>query len=358
MASFALRELAALIGGELRGDPEHVITGLSTLEQAGSCHLGFLANARYRFQVPHTRAGALLLRPDDANLFAGHALLVADPYAAFARLTHVFDPAPVPAPGVHARAVVAASAVVHPTASIAAGVVIEEHAQVAAHCVIGPNAVIGARVQLGEGCWIGPLVAIHHGCRLGSRVRVHAGAVIGAEGFGFAPDAGQWQRIAQIGTVEVGDDCRIGANTCIDRGAVGDTVIGRNVIIDNQVQIAHNVHIGDHTAIAACCGISGSTRIGRHCVLAGGVGLIGHIELADHVHITGMTMVTKSISAAGSYSSGTAMSTTSDWKKMAVQMRRLSQVNVQQWSQQLADMQARLNRLESRDDPATARPGA
>lgn len=351
-----LAQLAPQVGAELRGDPDYLITGLSTLEQAGAGQLSFFANARYRQQLLATQAGAVLLRPEDAADFVGQALLVRDPYAAFARLTHVFDPAPRAVAGVHPSAVVHPQAEVHPSASVAAGVVIEAGSRIGAGCVLGPHVVIGEQAVLGEQCWLGAQVVIHHRCQLGARVRIHSGAVIGAEGFGFAPVAGFWHRIAQIGSVVIGDDSRIGANTTIDRGAVTDTVIGRNVIIDNQVQIAHNVQVGDHTAIAACCGISGSARIGRHCVLAGGVGLVGHIELADHVQITGMTMVTKSIPQAGSYSSGTAMTDTAQWKKMAVQLRQLPQLNLRQLHQQIADMQAQLNALELRvnSEPPTS----
>lgn len=345
--TLTLAQLAALTGAELRGDPEGEIHGLAPLETAGPGQLSFLANPRYRQHLSGSQAGAVLLQPDEAGHFAGNALLVDHPYAAFARLTHVFDPAPRREAGVAASAVIDPTAEVHPSAAVAAGVVVEAGAVIGAGCVLEPGVVVGAQARLGEQCWIGANAVIHHHCQLGDRVRVHAGAIIGAEGFGFAPVAGHWQRIAQIGTVRIGDDCRIGANTTIDRGAVGDTVIGCNVIIDNQVQIAHNVQVGDHTAIAACCGISGSTRIGRHCVLAGGVGLVGHIEIADRVQITGMTMVTKSIHVPGSYSSGTAMSDTAQWKKMAVQLRQLPQVNLRELQQQIANMQQRLNQLES-----------
>ena len=161
---------------------------------------------------------------------------------------------------------------------------------------------------------------------LGDRVTIHSGAVIGDDGFGFAPHQGRWHKIAQIGRVVLHNDVDIGCNTTIDRGALDDTVIHEGAIIDNQVQIAHNVEIGAHTAIAACCGISGSSKIGAYCVLAGGVGLVGHIELCDKVHVTGMTMITKSITKAGSYSSGTAFDSTENWKKMAVRLKKIDEM--------------------------------
>jgi UDP-3-O-[3-hydroxymyristoyl] glucosamine N-acyltransferase len=357
VAVLTLEQLAAQLGGELRGNPTHPIDGLAPLATATSSQLAFLANSRYQSQLDQTQAGAVLLRAADAVGFAGQALIVDDPYACFARLSHVFDLTPKPASGVHASAVIDPSATIDPTASIGPFVVVEAGAVIGARTVLASGVQVSEAAQIGADCWLGAHVVIHHRCVLGDRVRIHAGASIGADGFGFAPQGGRWHRIAQIGRVRIGNDVRIGANTTIDRGALDDTIIHDGVIIDNQVQIAHNVVIGAHTAIAACCGISGSTRIGRHCVLAGGVGLVGHIEICDHVHLTGMTMVTKSITQAGSYSSGTAMTDTPQWKKMAVRLRQLADVPINRLPDQLGHMQARLERLESLlldDQPAAA----
>lgn len=348
MPTLSLAELATQLGAELRGVAEYSITGLSALADAQPADLSFLANPRYRSQLQQTLAGAVLLRREDLGDYQGNVLIVDDPYAAFARLSHVFDLTPKRPPLRHPTAVIAADAQVDPSASIGAFVLIESGAVIGRGVVLEAGVQIGECAKIGADCWLGGHVVVHHRCVIGARVRIHAGAVIGADGFGFAPQAGHWHRIAQIGAVRIGDDCRIGANTTIDRGALSDTLIGHNVIIDNQVQIAHNVEIGDHTAIAACCGISGSAKIGRHCILAGGVGLVGHIEIADHVQLTGMTMVTKSIDKAGSYSSGTAMSETSHWKKMAVRLRQLPDLALQQLPVQIKHMQARLEQLESR----------
>lgn len=357
MPTLSLSALAQQLGAELRpattandssSAADYLITGLSALATAQASQLSFLANPRYRSQLQQTQAGAVLLRADDVADYHGHALIVDNPYAAFARLSHVFDLTPKRQPLRHSTALIAADAQVDPSASIGAFVVVESGAVIGRGAVLEAGVHIGECAEIGADCWLGGHVVVHHRCVIGARVRIHAGAVIGADGFGFAPHAGQWYRIAQIGNVRIGDDCRIGANTTIDRGALSDTLIGRNVIIDNQVQIAHNVEIGDHTAIAACCGISGSTKIGKHCVLAGGVGIVGHIQIADHVQITGMTMVTKSIEQAGSYSSGTAMSETSHWKKMAVRLRQLPELALQQLPVQIKHMQARLEQLESR----------
>ena len=201
---------------------------------------------------------------------------------------------------------------------------------------IGAHCVIGARSEIGEGGWLAPRVTLYHDVKIGKRVVIQSGAVLGGEGFGFANDKGVWQKIAQIGGVVLGDDVEVGANTTIDRGALADTIIGNGVKLDNQIMIAHNVQIGDHTAMAGCAGISGSTKIGKHCMIAGGVGMVGHIEVCDNVFVTGMTMVTRSITEPGAYSSGTAMQTAADWKKSAARIR------------QLDDMAKRLRELEKR----------
>lgn len=325
-AGMTLGELAAELGAELRGDPGYRVSGLGTLQGAGPDQLSFLANPRYRPQLQSTTAGAVLLRPEDLGDYSGQVLLLANPYLAFARLTHRFDRTPRPAAGIHASAVVSASAVIPASACIGPLAVIGEHVVLGERVIIESGAVIQDRVTIGDDSRIRSRVVIYHDCQLGCRVNIHAGAVIGGDGFGFANERGQWRKIAQIGRVLIHDDVDIGANTTVDRGALDDTVIHQGAIIDNQVQIAHNVVIGAHTAIAACCGISGSTRIGARCILAGGVGIVGHIDICDGVQITGMTMVTKSITEPGSYSSGTAFDRTDNWKKMAVRLRRLEEL--------------------------------
>lgn len=323
MKSFSLAELAERTGAELRGDASRLISGLGTLHNAGPAQLAFLANANYRKQLAETAAGAVLLRAADADGFQGDCLIVADPYLAYAGLSHLFDRKPVAAAGIHPSAVVDPQAQVAASASVGPGVVIEAGAVIGEQVVLGAYTVVGARSRIGNGGWLAPRVTLYHDVVIGERVVIQSGAVIGGEGFGFAQQQGQWQKIAQIGGVTIGDDVEIGANTTIDRGALDVTRIGNGVKLDNQIMIAHNVEIGDHTAMAACVGISGSTKIGRHCMLAGGVGLVGHIELCDNVFVTGMTMVTHSITEPGAYSSGTAMQPAGDWKKNAVRFRQL-----------------------------------
>ncbi|AGI23398.1 UDP-3-O-(3-hydroxymyristoyl)glucosamine N-acyltransferase [Pseudomonas sp. MT3] len=334
--SFTLAELAAQLDAELRGDSAQVIRGLATLQEAGADQLSFLANPQYRKFLPESKAGAVLLTAADAEGFTGNALVVANPYLAYAGLSHQFDRKPKVPAGIHPTAVVDEGAQVDPTASIGPYAVIEAGAQIGAGVTVSAHCFVGARSVIGEGGWLAPRVTLYHDVRIGKRVVIQSGAVLGGEGFGFASHKGVWQKIAQIGGVTVGDDVEIGANTTIDRGALSDTLVGNGVKLDNQIMIAHNVQIGDHTAMAGCCGISGSAKIGKHCMLAGGVGLVGHIEICDNVFVTGMTMVTRSITEPGSYSSGTAMQPAGEWKKSAARIR------------QLDDMARRLQQLEKR----------
>ena len=334
--SFTLAELAAQLDAELRGDPALVIRGLATLQEAGADQLSFLANPQYRKFLPDSQAGAVLLTAADAEGFSGNALVVANPYLAYAGLSHQFDRKPKAAVGIHPTAVVDEGARVDASASVGPYAVVEAGAQIGANVTIGAHCFVGARSVIGEGGWLAPRVTLYHDVRIGKRVVIQSGAVLGGEGFGFANHQGVWQKIAQIGGVTLGDDVEIGANTTIDRGALSDTIVGNGVKLDNQIMIAHNVQIGDHTAMAGCCGISGSAKIGKHCMLAGGVGLVGHIEICDNVFVTGMTMVTRSITEPGSYSSGTAMQPAAEWKKSAARIR------------QLDDMARRLQQLEKR----------
>ncbi|MDQ8037411.1 MAG: UDP-3-O-(3-hydroxymyristoyl)glucosamine N-acyltransferase [Pedobacter sp.] len=340
--SWTLAEIAARVGAELRGDAAHRISGLQTLSGAGPEHISFLANPLYRPELSATHAGAVLLRPDDAEGFSGNALVLANPYLAYAQLAALFDRTPRPAAGIHASAVVSESARIDASAAIGPRAVIGDDVEIAAGAVVEAGAVVQARTRIGRDSRIRANAVIYHDCVLGDRVNIHSGAIIGGDGFGFANDKGRWRKIAQIGRVVIHDDVDIGANTTVDRGAIGDTEIHEGVIIDNQVQVAHNVVIGAHTAIAACCGISGSTRIGRYCVLAGGVGLVGHIEIADKVQITGMTMVTKSITAPGSYSSGTAFESSDRWKKTAVRIKQLDEM-----ARRLRDLEREIASLRS-----------
>lgn len=321
-----LEALAGQLGATLLGDPLHEVSGLATLASAGPGQVSFLANRRYLSQLRETRAAAVILHPDFADQCPVATLQTPQPYLAFARATALFVDLPAAEPGIHPTAVVADDARVALSASIGPHVVVEAGARIDAGAVIGAHCHVGAGCEIGEGSRLYPGVVLYHGVKMGRRCTLHSHAVLGADGFGFAPSAVGWQKIHQLGGVRLGDDVEVGACTTIDRGALEDTVIEDGVIIDNLVQIAHNCHIGKNTAIAGCTGLAGSTIIGANCTLAGGVGVVGHVEICDNVHITGMTMVTRSITQPGSYSSGTPMSETRDWKRNAVRFAQLDRI--------------------------------
>jgi UDP-3-O-[3-hydroxymyristoyl] glucosamine N-acyltransferase len=321
--SYRLGEIAKALGAELRGDPEARVSGLATLQAAGPDQLSFLANPAYARHLVDTRAAAVILSPVAAGDRLNNVLLLENPYLGYARLSHWFDPAPVAPPGIHPAAVVDASAIIATSASIGPNAVIEADVVIGEQVVIGAGCVIGARTSIGSGSIIRARVTLAHDVVMGQRCHILSGAVIGSDGFGFANEKGEWHRIAQLGRVILGDDVEVGANTTIDRGALDDTVIGNGVKLDNLIQIAHNVRIGDHSAMAAMVGIAGSTRIGSHCVFGGASGVAGHLEIANGVHLTGMTLVTGDIREPGVYSSGTSADTNRRWRKNAVRFRQL-----------------------------------
>lgn len=320
---FSLQELADFLGVALRGDPGCQILRINSLQDAGNGELAFLASAAYTRYLATTRASAVILTQPQADSYGGNVLITANPYLAYARLSQLFDDNCAVVAGIHPQAVVADSARVSATASVAALAVIAEGAVIADDVFVGPGTLVGKDSVIGAGSYLYGNVSIYHGVSLGKNVIVHSGAVIGADGFGYANDRGAWVKIHQLGGVEIGDNVEIGANTTIDRGALGNTRIGNGVIIDNLVQIAHNVEVGDNSALAGCAAIAGSTRVGKNCVLAGGAGLVGHIELCDGVTVTGRSMITRSIRVPGVYSSGTPFDENALWKKNAVRFNQL-----------------------------------
>ncbi|MEO7151003.1 MAG: UDP-3-O-(3-hydroxymyristoyl)glucosamine N-acyltransferase [Burkholderiaceae bacterium] len=321
------RELADALGGELIGDPAQRITRIGPLEGAGPATIAFLANPRYRAQLDALAAGCVIVATDlrDAVSARSAAILTADPYLYFARLTQWWAARirPVSPPGVHP------SAIVDPTARLGRDVVVQAYAVIEADAVIGDAAVIGAHADIGRGACIGAgtrlaaRVTVGADCSLGARCIVHSGAVIGADGFGFAPSHGRWEKIEQLGGVRIGDDVEIGANTCIDRGALDDTVIEDGVKLDNLVQIGHNVHVGAHTAMAGCVGVAGSARIGAHCTLGGGAIVLGHLSLANGVNISAASVVMRSIREPGHYSGVFPIDDNAAWEKNAATLRQL-----------------------------------
>ncbi len=322
-SSYRLGEIAVRLDAELRGDADTEITGLATLQAALPGQIAFLANPAYARHLTATKASAVIIAPSVADQFSGNALLLKNPYFGYATLSHWFDPAPIAPPGIHPSAVVASSATIADTASIGPQVVIEDDVVIGEGVSVGAGSIIGARCRLGDHSLLRPRVTLAHDVVLGKRCHILSGAVLGSDGFGFANEKGVWHRIAQIGRVVLGDDVEVGANTTIDRGALDDTVIGNGVKLDNLVQIAHNVRIGDHCAMAAMVGIAGSTSIGSHCVFGGGSVVAGHLTVADQVQLTGTTMVTNDIVEPGVYSSGTGADTNRQWRKNAVRFRQL-----------------------------------
>jgi UDP-3-O-[3-hydroxymyristoyl] glucosamine N-acyltransferase len=312
--SVTLDVIVQALGGTLHGRGDILVESIAPLELAQSNQISFLSNPLYADQLHSTQAACVILSSahlERAKQRPELALIVCDkPYLYFAQLTQfwrtlhpVNDPSE---PLIHPSAVVHPSALVHPSVRI------------------GPKCVIQAGVHIGPESWLKANVVVEHGCKIGSHCIIHPGAVIGADGFGFAPSAAGWLKIEQLGSVVIGNHVEIGANTCIDRGALGDTVIEDGVKLDNFIQIAHNVRIGAHTAMAAFVGVSGSTKIGAHCTVAGGAGFVGHIEIADRVNIGAKAVITRSITQAGDYGGYYPFDVDAVWKKNAAILRQLS----------------------------------
>jgi UDP-3-O-[3-hydroxymyristoyl] glucosamine N-acyltransferase len=318
-----LGELAVRFGCELRGDPHCEIDSVATLSDAQPRAITFLAESRHRGALLQTRAAAVVLEARFAAECPVAALITANPRATYARIaTLLYPPAPVVA-GIHSSAVVAADARVDASAHVGALAVIGARTQVGAGAVIGPHCVLGSDVVVGEQVRLVARVTLCDGVTVGARCIVHPGAVIGSDGFGFAPERDAWLKVPQVGGVRIGADVEIGANTTIDRGAIGDTVIADGVKLDNQIQIGHNVRLGAHTAIAGCTGISGSTLIGERCQIGGACAIGGHLLISDDVIITGFSMISHSIPKPGVYSSGIPFEEARTWRRMVARFKRL-----------------------------------
>ena len=305
-----LGQLIEQLGGSLHGDPDFLVQKISPLETATSSSLAFLSNPLYRSQLATTQAGCVIVSPEMQSLVrAGSACIVSpNPYLYFAKVTQLWRQQQVAEnsePLVHPSAVVHPKAVVHPSARI------------------GPLCVIEKGARVGAGSWLKSHVTLGANCSIGEHCILHAGVVIGADGFGFAPIEGRWEKIEQLGAVRIGNHVEIGANSCVDRGALEDTVIGDGVKLDNLVQIGHNVQVGAHTAMAGCVGVAGSAVIGAHCTLGGGAIVLGHLTLADGVHISAASVVMRSISKSGSYSGVFPIDDNASWEKNAATLKQL-----------------------------------
>ncbi len=328
MFTFTLEELIAHLGGELIGNPGVIISQIGSLENATSSTISFFSNPLYRDKLFLSKAGCVIVGEEQREIAVsrGPALIVANPHLYFAKLTQwwVSKIRPSNNTGIHPSAVIDPSADIAATASIGPLVVIEENVVIAEGVVIGAHSFIGSGATVGCGTWLAPRVTLSTGCHVGERCILHSGVVVGADGFGFVQVQGMYEKIEQLGGVRIGCDVEIGANTCIDRGALDDTVIGDGVKLDNLIQIAHNVHIGAHAAMAGCVGVAGSTRIGRGCTVGGAAMILGHLELAAGVHISAASVVSRSIKQPGQYSGFFPIDQNASWEKNAVILRNLN----------------------------------
>jgi len=339
-----LKDLADRLAVELRGDGERDVCRVETLERADGASLCFFADRKYRTELGATGAAAVILAEKDFQLCPVAALVSTNPYLTYARAARLLHPEESVIGGRHPSAVVADSARVDPSAWIGALAVVEDDAEIGARVFIGPGCIVGPGCRIDEDSRLVARVTLCRSTRVGKRVLIQPGAVVGREGFGFAKDGDRWVRIPQLGSVRLGDDVEIGANTTVDRGALEDTLIADGVKLDNLVQIGHNCDIGENTAMAACSGISGSTKIGKNCTIAGAVGMAGHLTIGDNVHFTGMAMVTRSFTEPGLYSSGIPAMESAQWRRNVARFRHLDELS------------RRLKALEARLDQTNPKP--
>ena len=336
-----LDEIVAHLGGALEGDGSIVVSQVATLASAQAGQIAFLANPKYRQQLQSTSASAVIVPPK----FAGDTTLprVVHPnsYAYYARVVQLLNPAEARPRGVHPSAVV--HSVVPPSVSVGENVVLGKDVALGENVTLYPGCVVGDGVSIGDDSVLYPNVVVYRACKIGKRAVVQAGAVIGSDGFGFAKEGDSWVKIPQIGRVVIGDDVEIGANTSIDRGALDDTILGDGVKLDNQIQIAHNVVIGQHTAMAGCVGVAGSTRIGQRCTIGGAGMIVGHLDLADDVHVSAGTMVTKSLRQPGQYTSIFPLESHAEWLQNAAQIKRLAKL-----AERVSELEEKLELMEKK----------
>ncbi|RTE87003.1 MULTISPECIES: UDP-3-O-(3-hydroxymyristoyl)glucosamine N-acyltransferase [Gammaproteobacteria] len=327
MKPVSIATLASAIDAEVSGAAETEVHGLATLAAATPQQVSFLANPKYQSQLETTQAGAIIAHPEVAKAFPDRNFILSDnPYLSYAKAAQFFDLSPRPPVGIHPTAVVSESAQLGEGVAVGPHAVIADDAVIGAGTSIGANCYIGENARLGDNCRLWPQVSIYYGVVIGSDCTFHSGAVIGADGFGFAPHQGSWVKIPQLGSVEIGDRVEIGANTTVDRGALDNTVIESGCIIDNHCMIAHNVHIGANTAMAAHTGIAGSTTIGKNCLFAGYTGIAGHINICDGVRTNGMTMITRDIKKPGVLASGLPEMEHSVWSRASVRFKQLPEL--------------------------------
>ncbi|CAH0524953.1 UDP-3-O-(3-hydroxymyristoyl)glucosamine N-acyltransferase [Vibrio hippocampi] len=325
--ALTLADIAQITGGEVRGDESVTVTRVAAMDTAGEGDITFLTNAKYAKHLAESQASAVMLKAAEAELCSTNAIVVADPYIAYAKVAQALDTSPAPASSIAPSAVIATDAVLGQDVCIGANAVIESGVELGDGVVIGANCFVGKGAKLGAHTKLWSNVSIYHDVVIGEHCLVQANTVIGSDGFGYANEKGEWVKIPQVGTVRIGNRVEIGSCTSIDRGALDDTVIEDNVILDNQLQIAHNVHIGYGTAMAGGTVVAGSTKIGKYCQIGGAAVINGHIEIVDGVVITGMAMVMRSITDKGLYSSGIPLQTNKEWRKTAARVHRIDDMN-------------------------------
>lgn len=325
--AITLAEIASLTGGELRGDSDATIERIAPLQDAQHNEATFLTSSKYRSVLESCQAGVVMVKAGDAEHVNGNAIIMEDPYLGYALLAQRLDTTPKAADGIHPSAVIAADVKLGEGVSIGANAVIESGVQIGDGAVIGANCFVGKNTRIGQGTQLWANVSVYHSVTIGDEVLIQSGSVIGSDGFGYANDKGQWIKIPQTGGVVIGNKSEIGACTTIDRGALEDTIIGTGVMIDNQCQIAHNVEIGDHCAIAGGTIIAGSHKMGKYCVAGGGCVINGHITICDQVHLTGMSMVMRSIDKPGVYSSGVPVQPNKQWRKSTARVMKVDEMH-------------------------------
>lgn len=333
-----LNELAKLIDAKIQGNGNCEIAGIAPLDRAQPGQISFLSNAKFRSYLATTQASAVIVSPKEAADCTTNALIVENPYLGYAKIAHLFKPQLQNKPGIHPAAIIGEHCQIDPSAAIGPGCVIGDHAIIGAHTVISPGCVIGENVHIGMDCHLWANVTVYYNVQIGHRALIHSGAVIGSDGFGMARDKDKWCKIPQLGSVLIGNDVEIGANTCIDRGALNNTVIEDDVKLDNLIQIAHNVHIGAHTAIAGCTAIAGSVRIGKNCMIGGSVSITDNIEIVDNVFLMGTSTVEIPVTKPGKYGSGLGLYPGMELIRNVVRFR------------QLGDIIKRITKLEKASD--------
>ncbi|MCR9519476.1 UDP-3-O-(3-hydroxymyristoyl)glucosamine N-acyltransferase [Vibrio sp. Vb2354] len=327
MKTLTLAELATITGGELFGDESLVVSRVAPMDKAQEGDVTFLSNPKYAKHLSECQATVVMVKAEHKDQCVGNALVVSDPYVAFARVVQAMDSTPTPADDIAPSAVIAGDVKMGENVTIGANAVIETGVELGDNVSVGAGCFIGKNAKLGNNTKLWANVTIYHEVSLGDDCLVQSGTVIGSDGFGYANDKGEWIKIPQLGSVRIGNRVEIGACTTIDRGALEDTIIEDNVILDNQLQIAHNVQIGYGTVMPGGTIVAGSTKIGKYCQIGGASVLNGHITIADGVAITGMGMVMRSIEEKGLYSSGIPLQTNREWRKTATRVHRIDEMN-------------------------------